>query len=89
MTYTNENGTCEPQTAYSFTMSYPPKKEPVLKPCPFCGSENVELSQDKYGSWAVECHGYACHAYVSNAKWRCERKEDAIALWNRRKEDEE
>lgn len=89
MTYTHESGICEPQTAYSFMISYPPKKEPVLKPCPFCGSKNVELSQDGYGSWAVECHGYACHAYVTNAKWRCERKEDAIALWNRRKEDEE
>lgn len=60
-----------------------------LKPCPFCGSENVALSQDERGSWAVECYGYACHAYVTNAKWACERKEDAIALWNRRKEDEE
>lgn len=57
---------------------------PKLKPCPFCGSVNLSLTQDDFGHWGVECHGYACHAYLSNAKWACERKEDAIAMWNRR-----
>lgn len=55
-----------------------------LKPCPFCGSTDVSLVQDRYGSWGVECHGYMCHAYLTNCKWRCERRMDAIALWNKR-----
>lgn len=58
-----------------------------LKPCPFCGSTNVTLAKGSDRSWAVECHGYACHAFVTNGKWMCERKEDAIALWNRRPEE--
>lgn len=57
---------------------------PRLKPCPFCGSTDVFLVQDRYGSWGVECHGYMCHAYLTNSKWRCERRMDAIALWNKR-----
>lgn len=55
-----------------------------LKPCPFCGSTDVSLIQDRYGSWGIECHGYMCHAYLTNSKWRCERRVDAIALWNKR-----
>ena len=59
-----------------------------LKPCPFCGGDNLMLTQDGYGYWGVECLGRYCHAYVSNAKWACEHKEDAIELWNRRPEDD-
>ena len=56
-----------------------------LKPCPFCGSDDVALTQDiDDNSWGVVCHGYRCHAWTTNGKWICKRKEDAIELWNRR-----
>lgn len=55
-----------------------------LKPCPFCGSTDVQCTQDKYGYWGIECLARDCHAYLTNAKWVNENKEMAIELWNRR-----
>ncbi|MCK4983705.1 MAG: Lar family restriction alleviation protein [Victivallaceae bacterium] len=32
------------------------KKKEKLKPCPFCGSENLTINHDYYPSW-ISCEG--------------------------------
>ena len=61
-----------------------------LKPCPFCGSEWTDVRYmnnpfDKhhiYGGYSAFCDD--CGATTK----RCDIKEKAIALWNRRANDE-
>jgi len=48
---------------------------PELKPCPFCGSTDVELFVPQY---CVTCNGCGVHTSV------CETRGDAISEWNRR-----
>lgn len=55
-----------------------------LKPCPFCGSDNVHTVQDYQGYWFVCCDAYGCRAEHGNHKWPFERERDAIESWNRR-----
>lgn len=48
-----------------------------LKPCPFCGSEEV-IMEDGYGLFYVRCAD--CGASASY----CETDEEAISAWNER-----
>ena len=59
-----------------------------LKPCPFCGSDNVEIySPSINGKWV----GYRspvcneCHASIRGIKFKTKRQ--AAAAWNRRATD--
>lgn len=80
----HENGRCESQTACSFTMLYPPKKELVLKPCPFCGGD-VEL-RDKFdkSDETTFIHCTKCHMWFEKFNWRAYDKKDIIEEWNTR-----
>ena len=52
-----------------------------LKPCPFCGSDELELALNGIGNWSVSCLG-------CGATGRDERKADkAVEVWNRRYEE--
>lgn len=50
-----------------------------LKPCPFCGSENVEPQYAGCGDWYVMCGSCA-----TEGPWGETSKDSAIAAWNRR-----
>ena len=56
-----------------------------LKPCPFCGGENVEVFHPKYnpfiGLYQVQC--YDCHFGYK----QCHTEKEAVAAWNRRAND--
>jgi Lar family restriction alleviation protein len=59
-----------------------------LKPCPFCGSDDVIL-RIREAAW-VECN--ACHgkgAFVTFSREMIQKAcgEKAVELWNRRAED--
>lgn len=49
-----------------------------LKPCPFCGSEDVTCAAGLEGEYYVEC--WDCSAKVES----CNGLEDAVAGWNAR-----
>lgn len=51
-----------------------------LKPCPFCGSTNVEISPYG-GAKAVACMDCFCRSEIFEGE---NTKEKAIAAWNRR-----
>lgn len=52
-----------------------------IKPCPFCGSEEVHTAINTIDNWFVMCEG-------CGASGRDERTEEkAIASWNKRYED--
>lgn len=84
MTYPNASGACEPQTAYSFKISYPPKKESVLKPCPFCGGD-VELRDkfDKDETAYILCT--KCRMLFVKFDWGTYSEKRIIEEWNTRK----
>lgn len=46
----------------------------LLKPCPFCGEEKIEVLQDALGCWYCACIN--CFEHFE--------KEDAIKAWNKR-----
>lgn len=50
--------------------------EEELKPCPFCGNDDISLDDD--GNWFVYCMSFDC------ASIECVDKERAIEAWNRR-----
>ena len=56
-----------------------------IKECPFCGgnADTVRYWNEKGDvvRWAVVCHG--CFGCMNN----CQTEEEAIAFWNRRKEN--
>lgn len=54
-----------------------------LKPCPFCGGENLNIRHGKY-MWWVECLNGDCGA---NGGTKVHKKK-AIEAWNRRVDDE-
>lgn len=62
-----------------------------LKPCPFCGSDKIEIidnSSKKYGEdWIIKCGG--CHIAViaSNEVLLPVNLYDLAAAWNRRAGD--
>jgi Lar family restriction alleviation protein len=54
-----------------------------LKPCPFCGSKNIDLLDDQ----DMVYYGYAYYAKCRQCKAQSrseQKKEDAIAAWNER-----
>ena len=53
-----------------------------LKPCPFCGSKQVDVRKGKY-LWWVECGNADCCGNGGGSKY----KKEAIERWNRRAED--
>ena len=74
----------EPQTASSPTEPLTGKVEmEELKPCPFCGSNNVELEDisdtDDHQGYVI-CRNNACGAWPHNA----EEIEVAVNQWNSR-----
>lgn len=57
-----------------------------LKPCPFCGSENVAFMQYKHAAgprWRVFCFG--CTAQVDPGY--AQQPHQVTDLWNRRQQD--
>lgn len=54
-----------------------------LKPCPFCGGENLNIRHGKY-MWWVECLNGDCGA---NGGTKVHKKK-AIEAWNRRVDNE-
>lgn len=49
-----------------------------LKPCPFCGSDDVDVVSNLYTY--VTCHNPSCEAYGPI----CNTTEQAITAWNTR-----
>lgn len=60
-----------------------------LKPCPFCGSEDLEIKQVIQDSWMIHCH--QCHAAVQFLKNECwsSKTHAVIDSWNQRAEADE
>ncbi len=50
---------------------------PDVRPCPFCGSHNVDIADHRFG-YVVMCQG--CGAYGPDNLSR----DKAIAAWNKR-----
>lgn len=73
-----EDGSCERQLKMWLNEEY---KEP-LKPCPFCGSENIEKRGHDI-NYYIECAG--CRATTSI----CTSRDESIRAWNRRASDED
>jgi len=57
-------------------MTAAPDTVEVLKPCPFCGGDELSHGHDM-GRGVVQCH--ECNAYIVTGD-----ESDAIASWNRR-----
>lgn len=57
-----------------------------LKPCPFCGSDDVDLVNASLDgdNWGVVCRD--CDVWMDN-RLEDMTKEQAIELWNRRKKE--
>lgn len=54
-----------------------------LKPCPFCGNENLLLFQINDTEWVVKCEN--CDAWGPERDFRY----DAAVAWNMRKGEKE
>ena len=54
--------------------------EKELKPCPFCGSQNINIHKGKY-AWSIECCNADCNASLTKIL-----KVQAIEAWNKRAE---
>lgn len=54
-----------------------------LKPCPFCGSEDVHLIENDRGKSEVSITCKDCNVWVDHM-FDAMSKEEAIELWNRR-----
>ncbi|WII07003.1 Lar family restriction alleviation protein [Methanomassiliicoccales archaeon LGM-RCC1] len=59
-----------------------PKTESVLKPCPFCGSEELVFADEEDGSCCIRCTD--CGAQVGHYRDYMSDNEDIAGLWNRR-----
>jgi hypothetical protein len=63
-----------------------------LKPCPFCGGDNLKISCDDLGqgifririkSWWIQCQGDHCYGLQQGST-----EEKVIARWNARHDKE-
>lgn len=61
-----------------------------LKPCPFCGSTTIKLSNEEFGTgqfqqkiigWWIQCQGESCYAIQQGSSM-----EKVINRWNKRTE---
>ena len=52
-----------------------------LKPCPFCGSKDVEVDEREEGC-GILCRN--CGVWATSGWWWFNDSKDAIKLWNRR-----
>lgn len=50
-----------------------------LKPCPFCGSMELEVEENDFGDIVVSCESCFTEGPVAHSK------SNAVALWNERK----
>jgi hypothetical protein len=59
-----------------------------LKPCPFCGSIEVNIWQepDNGKNWWVDCSSDCCPGGMVRPLWECKTKRLAIKRWNTRTE---
>ena len=48
-----------------------------LKPCPFCGSKNVDVTKIGPEDWWLQCRGCGATGPIG------ESEEETIKLWNR------
>ena len=61
---------------------------PELKPCPFCGGNDIDIDETDFGRaddpycYIVSCKGCHANVYVDSDS----TMEDAVAAWNRRAE---
>ena len=57
-----------------------------LKPCPFCGGENIEIVDGYLGLFAAQCNGNGrkLNDFCCTSIWGYETKEEATAAWNMR-----
>ena len=53
-----------------------------LKPCPFCGSKHIDITNFGEVMWFIQCDD--CNATFPE----CDTKKEAIEAWNRRANDE-
>lgn len=58
-----------------------------LKPCPFCGSRNIVLTEIHYGIARIGCNTDMCICFYSTTTPYGSKK-DAIEAWNRRANNE-
>ena len=56
-----------------------------LKPCPFCGDENIHLYFTEDCSWVVGCNSVGCICLHTEGKLYKDKRR-AIDAWNRRAE---
>jgi len=60
--------------------------KPELKPCPFCGSDNIVVEKETEwcsgDSWAIGCDGNNCMMEVFAHHFESEKL--AIEIWNTR-----
>ena len=62
------------------------KKEPELKPCPFCGKKAAMIETEPgtpCARWSVRCSNDMCRVWTVETG-DFDKKEWAIAAWNRR-----
>ena len=58
-----------------------------LKPCPFCGSQDVDTTMDcMFGNFYVKC--FNCYAVIPEPSSTNYTEKEAIEAWNRRVNDE-
>ena len=65
-----------------------------LKPCPFCGNDNIEIRSNGIGDYYAICSGDGeegdpCGCGASTSDRRCESQKGAIDRWNTRVPDTE
>jgi Lar family restriction alleviation protein len=55
-----------------------------MKPCPFCGGDDIHLFQSKITEdWVIQCHGIGCWIRFTIL---ASEKDEVVAAWNRRAE---
>lgn len=57
--------------------------EKAAKPCPFCGSNELEIAMESNLLWAVTCQECEGRSGLHNTK------EDALDAWNKRPDSDE